>query len=138
MSIIAFSALYGPHELSGVDFEVVKAIAAYEAQQRRESRILPMPARDEDEVRFFCANCADEPSAWQIVWCPGVGDARALSPNGRALSTRIAECGRWKKHEPHTYGARCACVGTNPVTREHQRRMDEARTRRTEQRKKAS
>jgi hypothetical protein len=117
------------------DVGTIRARVSSVARQRRESerqaKVLQLPASHtaDDEPRFFCTSCYDEPSGWQIVWCTGEGEQRQSDPSARALSTRIAPCGRRSKagrvHAPHTYAEKCPCVETNPVIAKHRQRQAE-------------
>ncbi len=114
------------------DVGTIRARASRVARERREAErrakvVLALPTRSgPDEPTFFCTRCFDEPSGWQIVWCPGTGDARQVEPPKRALETRIAPCGRRPNpgldHLPHTYAERCGCYETNPVIARHRER----------------
>jgi len=110
----------------------LRAKASELAREARETaqraKLLPLPASVDDEPRFFCTKCFDEPSGWRVCWCPGDGSARESEPNARALSTLVASCGRTGHggvpHQPHTYTERCSCWTVNPVIAKQRQRMD--------------
>lgn len=116
------------------DVGTIRARASKVARDRREAErrahVLALPP-GKDEPLYFCTSCYDEPSGWQIVWCPGEGHARQVDPPARAYSTRIAPCGRKGKHgvdhRPHTYTERCPCWQTNPVIQRHREREQKRR-----------
>jgi hypothetical protein len=80
-------------------------------------------ASDDDGPRYFCVACRDEPAAWRLWCCAGLGKFRAVTV--RDIPT--SQCGRRKDHPPHTYAERCQCSQTNPVVAEHRRRLEEFR-----------
>ena len=61
------------------------------------AKLLPMPKSEDDEPRYFCSECCDEPSGWRILTCP------------------LAPCGRLKAHVPHPYAVHCHCWHVNPA-----------------------
>lgn len=111
----------------------VRELARQDTEATQRAKLLQLPARHDDEPRFFCTSCYDEPAGWQVVWCPGDGAMRQSTPAARALSTRIAPCGRrppsGQDHAPHTYVERCPCVETNPVIAKHRERLREHQAR---------
>jgi hypothetical protein len=77
----------------------------------------------DDEPKFFCLNCYDEPNAWRILWCHGTGPQRVEEMHARVVASGVLDCGRHKQHPAHTWADRCVCSDTNPIIREHRDRM---------------
>lgn len=109
--------------------ERCEQIARADEDAARAARMLPEPQREDDEPRFFCADCRDESSGWQVVRCGGSGPHRdrILPPHEAALPFQF--CGRSQAHAAHAFTVRCACWQRNPVV---------ARRHAAQQRRKAS
>lgn len=107
------------------DVGTIRALAeslAREADLDAQFKLLaPMPQAESDEPRYFCLSCRDEPHAWRLFWCPGVGESRSMYRPDRSEGS-VVECGKQKGHAPHQYVARCECYETNPVSAETRRR----------------
>lgn len=103
--------------------ECADEIARDDAQQAAAAKLLPLPASEDNEPRFFCLDCRDEPFGWRVFKCGGKGKAAGIA---RGDGTVYA-CSRRKDHAAHSYVETCACAQTNPVSAAHRRRMDEAR-----------
>jgi hypothetical protein len=99
----------------------VEALAQRAALEAAAKRVLPMPQTEDDEPRYFCLACRDEPHGWRIFWCPGSGALRTMARPDRAQGSMV-ECGR-PVHAPHSYAHRCECADTNPVIAKARERM---------------
>ena len=78
-----------------------------------------------DEPTFHCLECFDEPHGWRLHWCRGAGTSRvAVEDKGsRFMGMATRECGRMKRHPPHSFTDPCACRDTNPVIARHRERL---------------
>ncbi len=66
-------------------------------------------ARNTVERLYFCRDCWDEPSAWQVRHCPA------------------QPCGRVRGHQAHSYAERCHCWQQNPEVARRKQKLAEAR-----------
>lgn len=76
----------------------------------------------EDEPKFFCKLCLDEPNGWRVFWCDGWGHLRGIASR-RDHRMPASDCGRFKVHVGHPFAARCECWQHNPVVEEQKRRF---------------
>lgn len=104
----------------------VERLAREDTAKAAAAKLLPLPKSEDDEPRYFCVACRDEPYGWRVFRCGGKGESAGLARGDGELYA----CSRRVDHYPHSYVERCACHGTNPVSAEHRRRMDEARVKR--------
>lgn len=102
-----------------------------DAERLAESRLLPAPKRDDNEPRFHCLACLDEPSGWRSFWCPGTGQFRSHEKPERATRLTMHPCARPKDHGQHPYVDYCECRETNPVIHQHRQRMAAAQQRKS-------
>lgn len=99
----------------------IEALVRSDADAASLARLLPKPKSEDDEPRYFCRDCRDEPGAWRVFWCPGGGQYRATEPHERHADLPRTTCSM-KTHMPHTFAERCGCRDVNPVIDEHRRR----------------
>jgi len=80
------------------------------------SKLLPLPKVENDEPRYFCADCLDEPSGWRIHQCAGwhalIVDERTTK---RLEGLDGRHCGKRTQHGPHSFAEKCHCYQHNPV-----------------------
>lgn len=107
-----------------------------EAEAARMAKLLPLPKREDDEPRYFCLECRDEPYSWRPFWCPGTSQSRDVV-RPEHVRASLVDCGRVKEHKPHDYVARCECRDVNPVAAQARERMTVARAKRPERRQHA-
>jgi len=122
---------FAPAMPTAADIRILaEEIGRGDEAERRAARVLPLPKSEEDEPRYFCADCKDEPNGWRIFWCHGSGKLRSFDVGDWNGALSRVDCGRHAIHLPHTYAAKCGCYETNPViqqARERQQRKVEER-----------
>lgn len=104
----------------GKIIETAESLARTDAMNAAMKKLGPMPGETDHQPTYFCTDCFDEPGAWRLRWCQGVGEQRTFQRPDRDAHVPAGFCGRAHVgHAPHVYAERCACRDVNPVIARH-------------------
>jgi len=105
------------------------AILRVDSKVQAEAQLLPMPKSQDDEPRYFCPDCLDEPNGWRVHQCSGwkapVVDERTTA---RLEGLDGRHCGRRIQHIAHSFCERCHCWQRNPVVWQRKQQLTGAAT----------